>query len=175
MSWLRIDDGFVEHPKVADLSDRAFRLHIAALCYCARNLTDGVLTPRSVKVVCALTTGTRKHVVELRDAGLWIVSGDDWEIKDYLHYNPDAETARSTRDARREAGKLGAAKRWGNSDSKSDSGSDGKRYGTPLMPRPVPSCEPKAVIARPALTVVEESEQPQEFEIPQDLTREMPA
>ena len=43
MAWLRIDDGFVEHPKVYDLSDRSFRLHVAAHCYSARNLTDGVL------------------------------------------------------------------------------------------------------------------------------------
>ena len=41
MTWLRIDDAMVDHPKIIGLSDGAFRLHITALCYCARHLTDG--------------------------------------------------------------------------------------------------------------------------------------
>ena len=105
--WFRLDGDFVEHPKVMDLSDRAFRLHVAGLCYATRNLTDGILADRAVKVVCALTAATRKHVVELRDAGLWVALENGYEIKDYLDYNPDAETLKELRDKRREAGRLG--------------------------------------------------------------------
>lgn len=43
MSWVRLDDGFADHPKIAALDDRAFRIHIWALCYSARHLTDGFL------------------------------------------------------------------------------------------------------------------------------------
>lgn len=105
--WFRLDEGFVEHKKVMDLSDRAFRLHVAGLCYATRNLTDGILSARAVKVVCALTAATRRHVVELRDGGLWLVRDDGYEIKDYLAYNPDAKTVKEIREARREAGRIG--------------------------------------------------------------------
>ena len=136
MSWLKIDDGFAEHPKVSELTDRAFRLHMAALCFCARNLTDGILTARSVKVVCALTSAAPRHIAELRDAGLWVGRGDGWVVKDYLDYNPDAESVKALREQRREAGRLGATRRW---HSKSDSTSHSKQDGKPGMPRPVPS------------------------------------
>ena len=43
MTWVKVDDALPEHPKVARLSDAAFRVHISALCYSARNLTDGKL------------------------------------------------------------------------------------------------------------------------------------
>jgi hypothetical protein len=102
VSWLRIDDGFAEHPKVVELSDRAFRLHVAALCFCTRNLTDGVLSDRSVKVVCALTSSTKKHVGELREAGLWIAIPDGFTVKDFLEYNPSAEKVKEDRASARE-------------------------------------------------------------------------
>lgn len=97
MSYLLIDDGFSEHPKIIGLSDRAFRLHVTALTYCARNLTDGALTERSVKVVCAAANATRKHVVELRDAALWLVADGGFEVKDYLEYNPPADVVKKRR------------------------------------------------------------------------------
>jgi hypothetical protein len=40
-TYVKLHDGFDEHPKVAGLSDKEFRTYIEALCYCARNLTDG--------------------------------------------------------------------------------------------------------------------------------------
>lgn len=97
VSWLRIDDSFAEHEKIIDLSDKAFRLHIVGMCYCARNLTDGRLTDRAIKVVCAVTSASRRHIVELRDATLWVPLEDGWQIKDYLDYNPDAAAVKGRR------------------------------------------------------------------------------
>lgn len=145
MAWLRIDDGFGEHEKIIDLSDRSFRLHVVSLCYCARNLTDGKLTAKRVAAVCAITGARRANLAELVDAGLWIENGSDgYIIKDYLEYNPTAEEAKKRRKERSEAGKRGANNRWngnsdGNSHSNSHSNSDGKSDGLPHMPRPVPS------------------------------------
>ena len=45
MSWVRIDDHFTEHPKLASLGTTlpmAAWVHLCALCYCNRHLTDGV-------------------------------------------------------------------------------------------------------------------------------------
>jgi len=91
--WFRLNGNFAEHPKVMDLSDRAFRLHVAALCHATRNLTDGFLSELAVKVACALAKATRRHVVELRDAGLWIGVDGGWEIKDYVVYQAGAVRA----------------------------------------------------------------------------------
>jgi hypothetical protein len=102
MSWLRIDDGFVEHPKILDLSDRAFRLHLAGLCYSARNLTDGVLVERSVRVLFAVTSAQRKHLLELVSASVWEEGDGVWVIRDYLDYNPSAVKVKETRAAAKE-------------------------------------------------------------------------
>lgn len=126
MSWLRIDDGFVEHEKVIGLSDRAFRLHMGALCFCARNLTDGRLNSASIRMVSGLVSATKKHVSELETAGLWLPNADGFEVKDYLEYNMDAETAKALKKRRSDAGKLGAAKRW--DDGKSHDTGHGPGY-----------------------------------------------
>lgn len=154
MSWLKIDDGFVENTKVLELTDRGFRLHMAGLCYCARNLTDGILVMRAVKVVCALTAATRRHLVELRDAGLWVALEDGYEIKDYLDYNPDAATVKARQAERSASGKRGADSRWhGKPDSNSDSSSHANGYSSRAKPRPVPS--PITVSKETALAVVD--------------------
>jgi len=98
MTWLRIDDGFVEHERIDPLSDRAFRLHLAALCHCARNLTDGHVTTKNVVVLRArANNANRKHIDELLAAGVWEPNGDGYIIRDYLDYNPSADTVKDDR------------------------------------------------------------------------------
>jgi hypothetical protein len=85
--WLRLDDGFGEHPKIVDLSDKAFRVHVLALLYCARNLTDGRLPARYPVDV---STGR-----ELVRRGLWApTEGGGWVIHDWSEWNPSAEAIR---------------------------------------------------------------------------------
>jgi hypothetical protein len=47
MPWVRFDDLFTEHPKIAELGGFGIALQVAAVTYCNRNLTDGFV-PRSV-------------------------------------------------------------------------------------------------------------------------------
>jgi hypothetical protein len=153
MSWLKIDDGFPENEKVIDLSDRAFRLHVTALCQCAKNLTDGLVAERRLGIISAIVSRPIKGAVkELVEGGLWIDLGEgDYAIKDYLLYNPKGVDVKAARDEvsrkRSEAGKLGAQSRWqnGKPDGKSDGKPDGKvpeanawqeTYG-PVPSRPV--------------------------------------
>lgn len=137
--FVALAHGFPEHPKVMGLHDRAFRFHIVALDYCSRNLTDGHVSARAVKVVAAiLDTRSKRWTSELVSARLWRhdEAGDGFWINDYLVYNPRAEAMRDLRDKRREAGVRGAEKRWGkreraaepdsNGDGKSHSNGDGK-------------------------------------------------
>lgn len=151
MSWLKIDDHFAENRKVAKLSDRAFRLHLIALCYCARNLTDGYLDKKATNVVCAILDrpSPRRYIKELVEQRLWRdwEEGHGYQLNDYLEYNPDAETVRARAEERKAAGKRGAEARWGGkkdggSDSSSYADSDGSRAYAPS--RPVPFEKPKS-------------------------------
>jgi hypothetical protein len=110
--WLKIDDGFAEDERVLGLSDKAFRLHVAALCACARNLTDGVLSLERVRALKALTGAKDRDVAELAASGLWEGSGP-WSIRKYLEYNPSKADAEAKREAQRQGGKRGAEHRWG--------------------------------------------------------------
>ncbi len=47
MPWVRFDDLFTEHPKIAEVGGFGIALQVAAVAYCNRNLTDGFV-PRSV-------------------------------------------------------------------------------------------------------------------------------
>lgn len=95
MSWVRLDDGFADHPKIVGLTDAAFRLHITSLCYAARHLTDGAVPRRAIDRLGI--TQPAKRARELVDAGLWEVTDDGWSIHDYLEYQPSAEHIRQER------------------------------------------------------------------------------
>lgn len=48
MSWVRLDDAFPDHPKVAALSDGAFRLWLGLLAYSSRYRTGGLVTASEI-------------------------------------------------------------------------------------------------------------------------------
>ena len=97
MAWAKLDDQFVEHPRIIGLSDKAFRLHVAAICHANRKLTDGHITVTDGRVLRALTRTTARHATELVDAGVWNTNGDGWAIRDWLDYNPPAEVVKERR------------------------------------------------------------------------------
>ena len=43
MTWLKKDDRFPDHRKIRRLTDSAYRLHDTALCYAAKDESDGFL------------------------------------------------------------------------------------------------------------------------------------
>jgi hypothetical protein len=40
-TYIRVHDGFLDHPKIQGLSDRAIRLLLEMWTWCSRYLTDG--------------------------------------------------------------------------------------------------------------------------------------
>lgn len=90
MPWVKLDDRFPSHRKVALLSDRAFRLHVSAICWCAENLTDGHIGDRELALVAHIR-GIKATAKQLEDAGVWDRTEDGWVIHDYLDYNPSRE------------------------------------------------------------------------------------
>jgi hypothetical protein len=108
MAYARLDDVFPEHPKIAALSDRAFRIHVQGICYSAKVLSDGFVPDR---VAAGWSGAATRHL--LVQSGLWDEVEGGYLIHDYLDYNPSkvsvAETRAAWRDQKVAAGKARAA------------------------------------------------------------------
>lgn len=91
MPHAKFDDRFPDHPKIAGLSDAAYRLHSAGIIYCARHLTDGLINadelPRLVRRF------RKAALTELVDRCLWVpvFDGAAYTIHDYLQWNDSRE------------------------------------------------------------------------------------
>ena len=93
MVWARIDDGYFTHHKTAALSKDAKLLDLAGITFSARELRDGKLTDRDVRIVAAEVdvVDLSATLDELRLARRWVRFDGGWEIHDYLEYNPSRE------------------------------------------------------------------------------------
>lgn len=98
MPWVRLDDRFPSHRKVALISDRAFRLYVSALCWASENLTEGRILDRELPLV-ARVRGPKTVAKELEAAQLWDRIEGGWVIHDYLEYNPDRARVQADREA----------------------------------------------------------------------------
>lgn len=106
MSWIRFEDNFTEHPKVLAVSDAAFRLHVRAVAYASRLLTDGAISLAALRSLKSGKWGERL-ADELVGAKLWERHGDRYVIHDYLHYQPSRAHVEELRKQRAEAGRRG--------------------------------------------------------------------
>ena len=104
MTWIKLEDSFPDHPKISQLSDKAFRVHISALCYCGKYLTDGVIPAPIANRLC-VNNGSRviKRLVEI---GLWSRVEGGYEINDYLKY----QTSKAQAEMEKETNRLRATK-----------------------------------------------------------------
>lgn len=104
MTYARLDDIFPEHPKVAALSDRAFRVHVRGICYSAKVLSDGFVPQALAKQWGAAS------VRSLVSEGLWSVENGGYLIHDYLDYNPSRSQVEGKRaaDSNRKRGGIAA-------------------------------------------------------------------
>jgi hypothetical protein len=138
--FIRVSVDLPLNPKLAMIDEPAAGwAYVVSLCYCGQNLTDGSF-PLSAVLRLA---GVKRTVPRLLiDAGLWHETGHDCPrcpqpmagsavVHDYLEHQRSAEEARSLRDARREAGRKGAASRW---SAKPDGKSHGKSHGNGKAP-----------------------------------------
>ena len=103
MTWFKVDDGFYDHPKVIDLPLAAVGLWALAGAYCARHLTDGVITDRQIRAI----GGTRKQAAALVAAGLWSVddappSARRFAFNDWGDFQPSRADVEAKREEARE-------------------------------------------------------------------------
>jgi hypothetical protein len=108
-TYVRLHDGFDEHPKVSGLSDKAFRTYVEALCYASRNLTDGAIsfaTSKKLATPRVWRALTAAGLVEEVNSG-----GVSYVIHDYLEHQRSADQVKQYKEAKREAGRLGGKAR----------------------------------------------------------------
>ncbi|MFI9204017.1 hypothetical protein [Streptomyces sp. NPDC053048] len=160
---MRLDDRFPSHRKVATLSDRAFRLHVSALCWCAANLTDGRISDKELRLV-AHVRGMKATARQLEDAGLWVRDEDGWAIHDFHDYQPSAEHVRAERErnaARQKRFRDRKAEKAAAPRQPEEQPRDGRRNGVtdavsheasnraPTRTRPVPGSIPAGIEPSP--------------------------
>lgn len=136
MTWLRIDDGMPDHPKVRGLTLSAKWAYVVALCYCAQYATDGDLPNDLV---------SKADMARLVDAGLVDNHGSSLHVHDYLTYNPsrsDIEKRRREDSERKRRGRT--------SESRGSPAGVQTESARPGPARPDPTPEPPKAKARAA-------------------------
>lgn len=129
MPWVKIDEAFPRHPKVAAAGPIGMALQIAALCYSNEYLTDGFIPKRIAKTLLDLD-GIAMHcwsngifgngedataelvIQDVINAGLWIEEDGGYRIHDYHDFQPSKAEVLELRKARSAAGQKGAKARW---------------------------------------------------------------
>lgn len=135
MTWVRIDDGFARNPKIMALPHKSIVLHVAGLCYCASNLTDGHIPKAAIPMLLAEARVTRAAVKPLVERGVWTVhDGDDgYNVHDYLKYQESRADVQQRRD------RWAEKKRRQRSSPDEMSTGDSQGDSTGESPRPIPS------------------------------------
>lgn len=105
MTWVKIDDGAAQHPKLLRAGPNAVALWLAGLCYANRYHTDGLI-PRSALGALypsdLMSTRARNNAAaQLVRVGLWLADPEGWRVHEYALYQ--SEAMRSTVSSRREA------------------------------------------------------------------------
>lgn len=100
--FFKLHNGFPEHPKTIELSDKAFRQLVEAWCYCSRNLNDGYLTKSQF-----LKFFSPKSRGELMSVGFVREEENQYVMHDYLEHQQSAQQVADLRERRRMAGSKG--------------------------------------------------------------------
>ena len=106
MAWVKLDDRFPDHPKVAAAGPLAGWLYVCALAYANRMGTEGFV-PAGMVGRLADIDGAAEHASRLVAVGLWEPAEGGYRIHDYHDYQPTREHAETVSQARAEAGRAG--------------------------------------------------------------------
>jgi hypothetical protein len=88
VAWLRIDDGFASHPKIAALTDRQLRIWLRVLCWCGRH-EDPTVDAVTIKEVPGLTP---KLIAKYESLCLLDRVAKSYEVHDWIKYQPKDKT-----------------------------------------------------------------------------------
>ena len=83
MVWFKVDDGFYDHPKIENLSMASIGLWTKTGTWCAKHLTDGVISAKRVRAL----GGTPAQIRGLIETGLWDEFRDESGAKCYAFHD----------------------------------------------------------------------------------------
>lgn len=107
MTWVRLDDGIYDHPKMLAVSATDRLLYVWGLCWSSRHGTDGLI-PASALPYLALFAGADGDAAgRLVRAGLWHELDGGWTVHDFGDYQPSAAEVAELRRKRAESGRVG--------------------------------------------------------------------
>jgi hypothetical protein len=111
MAWIKLDDQWMDHPKIIRAGRDARDMWLASITWCAKHLTDGIF-PSELLPCLAVMAGVdvancQTFARTLLDVCLWEARENAYCIHDYLDYNPPKEQVEANRIARSEAGAAG--------------------------------------------------------------------
>jgi hypothetical protein len=98
MTWVKLDDGFPDHPKVLKVGGAAAWLYVSGLCYCGRFLTDGFI-PSTALPKLTDAKAPQLLAAKLVEAGMWETAVDGWSVHDYGKYQRTKERVTAQREA----------------------------------------------------------------------------
>jgi hypothetical protein len=98
--WVKVDTGYLAHPKLLGLHPSAKLLHLASILWTAEHLTDGYVPPKALRELSeSVPIAVRwrgHHASALVDAGLWDVVEPPtlgWVVHDFTEHNAAATRA----------------------------------------------------------------------------------
>jgi hypothetical protein len=111
VTWTKLDDGIFDHPRMLVAGEDAANLHVRALVWCNRHLTDGRLPAEALAVLTRKRTAEESASALVR-VGAWETHPEGgWTVRGFHEHNPTAEEVKARRAAlqekRSEAGRLG--------------------------------------------------------------------
>lgn len=87
MAWLRIDDGFTEHPKLLALTPRDRWTWLRILSYCARYRTSGRVPSSIGEAIAGVTPALLRRLLALGLLEPVENSVDEYRVHDFEVYN----------------------------------------------------------------------------------------
>jgi hypothetical protein len=108
MTWVKIDIGYLRHPKLSGLPTDAKVLHLASILWTAEHLTDGHVPHRSLTDLSQIADihprWAKRRAATLVEAGLWDLVPGGWHVHDFEEHNRTStrEYVQAEREAWRE-------------------------------------------------------------------------
>lgn len=123
MTWVKLDDQFFLRPRCRSVGVEGRALHLAGICYCSINTTDGVIVASAIPLVAAQAEVAPSVVDLLLNVGLWATHVEGFEVIGYLDFNPSREKVLAERAAARERARARTSREQPPKDSRSSQAS----------------------------------------------------
>lgn len=98
MTWFKLDDNWLMHPKVQAVGVQSRALWIAGGLHCAAQLTDGRIEKHLVTVLAAQAGVSPRSSNRLIEMGLWRDEGDHYQMHHFLEYQPSRQEVEAERE-----------------------------------------------------------------------------